>query len=126
MKPQPGRRRMCSTTSWACEHGQHRSRGHRGQAQLRGQDRSQSRGRCSRRSIRLCGHVWRASSSRRKTSRRTSGSSRRKPKDRGVDPKVLGILVKRQLEDAEKKAKRVALEEKVDEYAAFLSHAELT
>ena len=46
---------------------------------------------------------------------------KKEAKDRGVDPKVLGILVKRQLEDAEKKAKRVALEEKVDEYAAFLS-----
>lgn len=38
----------------------------------------------------------------------------------GVDPRALAVMVKRELEDEEKKAKRVALQEVVDSYAVAL------
>lgn len=41
-------------------------------------------------------------------------------KEHGIDPRALAVMVKREMEDAEKKAKRLALEETVDAYAAAL------
>lgn len=41
-------------------------------------------------------------------------------KEHDFDPRALSVMVKREMEDAEKKAKRVALQETVDAYAAVL------
>lgn len=41
-------------------------------------------------------------------------------KGRDIDTRVLGALVKRHMEDADKKAKRVAFEEKLDAYSIAL------
>lgn len=41
-------------------------------------------------------------------------------KEHDIDPRALAVMAKRELEDAEKKAKRVAFQETVDSYAVAL------
>ena len=41
-------------------------------------------------------------------------------KEHDIDPRALAVMAKRQMEDAEQKAKRVSFEETVDSYAAAL------